>query len=199
VAIGLSEQYVLNRDHEGHGVFEDQSYNDPIGEFTDYERRTYAYGASRNDDVMSDVSEDESENDDKDRQLKEWFLSKIDEHRKELTSSHTEVKKEAKTSKGESEEDREALRREEEQNEKKQEEKNEKKSHIPKPGELFEGDIIMTRHLRDHITNRDTAKRDAIKYKRYLWPKGPDGLIRVPYEVNENFNEKACESGSSST
>lgn len=188
VAISLSEDYVLKKESgdRGRGVFEDQSYNDPIGELTAEQRRTYAAYAKEHQAVEpSDVSEDESEGALKERDMKKLFFSEIDSYRKEL-SSQQQAKKDT-SAQGETDEDREALRLEEEKNKSQKLKTKKRDMAVPLTGELFEGDMLMSDHFRAHLLRDENQKRDAVYDRKYLWKK-ENGYVMIPYEINDDFN-----------
>ncbi|XP_031571616.1 zinc metalloproteinase nas-4-like isoform X2 [Actinia tenebrosa] len=196
LALGSCYPWVSNRESKGKGIFKDQPYNDPVGEFTGDERRPFAYG-TKEDSENDNVAYDESQDDVRAQDYRAWVLGEIENYRKRLQSEENDDESDSKPVRGETEEDRLALLREEATNRRQQEalkrrgsarkEQKLTESDVPKTGHLFEGDIVMSDHFRSHLT-AENSKRDALVDKEYLWEK-KDGIVRVPYSVDKNFNE----------
>ncbi|XP_032237452.1 zinc metalloproteinase nas-4 isoform X2 [Nematostella vectensis] len=214
VVIGGSQQASLTREDNG-GIFEGYNdYDDTDGELSAQQKKEYAWRQAQrtrdqaDDDVLRGTeSEDESVEDERARQRKEWFMNAMEKFTDVTNNDNFEVNfktKEAsrddahdKTSQrlepGETDEDRLALLREEakmkrQEKKKKSKESENKKDFVPIPGQLFEGDIVMTEHFRNHVLGNN-VKRDGMQDKDKLWPKDEKtGLVRVPYVLSKDIH-----------
>jgi hypothetical protein len=52
--------------------------------------------------------------------------------------------------------------------------------------DLYQGDIILTEEQRSALHD-ETGTRTGIRGERYRWPKYRDGLVRVPYLIDNTF------------